>query len=72
LCADFCARWLFKLGGEGQNVDARVFKWTGKNHYFALCESDFISFGGGYVCELVVKMVVDLIPGAGTADSGSG
>jgi hypothetical protein len=25
----------------------RVFKWTGKNQYFALCENSFISFGGG-------------------------
>ncbi|KAH7344709.1 TLD-domain-containing protein [Rhizoctonia solani] len=24
-----------------------VFKWTGKNDYVRLCESDFISFGGG-------------------------
>ncbi|KAF8060218.1 TLD-domain-containing protein [Lyophyllum atratum] len=25
----------------------QVFKWTGKNEYVALCEPDFISFGGG-------------------------
>ncbi|KAH9900705.1 TLD-domain-containing protein [Cubamyces lactineus] len=25
----------------------RVYKWTGKNDYVALCESDYISFGGG-------------------------
>ncbi|CAE6496762.1 unnamed protein product [Rhizoctonia solani] len=25
----------------------KVFKWTGKNDYVRLCESDFISFGGG-------------------------
>ncbi|TFK81490.1 TLD-domain-containing protein [Polyporus arcularius HHB13444] len=25
----------------------RVFKWTGKNDYVALCEPDYISFGGG-------------------------
>lgn len=26
-----------------------IFKWTGKNDYVALCEPDFLSFGGGYV-----------------------
>jgi hypothetical protein len=26
-----------------------VFKWTGKNDYVALCEPEFISFGGGLV-----------------------
>ncbi|KAG6828947.1 hypothetical protein H0H87_000234 [Tephrocybe sp. NHM501043] len=25
----------------------RIFKWTGRNDYFALCEPEFISFGGG-------------------------
>ncbi|WRT68916.1 uncharacterized protein IL334_005898 [Kwoniella shivajii] len=25
----------------------QAFRWTGKNQYFALCESDLISFGGG-------------------------
>ncbi|KAF9507340.1 hypothetical protein BS47DRAFT_1304131 [Hydnum rufescens UP504] len=25
----------------------QVFKWTGKNDYVALCEQDYISFGGG-------------------------
>jgi len=29
------------------NNGLKVFKWTGKNDYFALCESDYISFGGG-------------------------
>ncbi|KXN87828.1 Oxidation resistance protein 1 [Leucoagaricus sp. SymC.cos] len=27
--------------------ELRVYKWTGKNDYVALCEPDFISFGGG-------------------------
>lgn len=27
----------------------QVFKWTGKNDYVALCEPEFISFGGGCV-----------------------
>jgi len=26
-----------------------VFKWTGRNDYVALCEPEYISFGGGYV-----------------------
>jgi hypothetical protein len=26
-----------------------AFKWTGRNDYVALCEPEFISFGGGYV-----------------------
>jgi TLD len=26
-----------------------VFKWTGKNDYVALCEPEFLSFGGGFV-----------------------
>jgi len=25
----------------------KVFKWTGKNDYVALCESEYLSFGGG-------------------------
>lgn len=29
-----------------------VYKWTGKNDYVALCEPDFISFGGGSVKQL--------------------
>ena len=27
----------------------RVFKWTGRNEYVALCEPEYISFGGGCV-----------------------
>lgn len=40
-------RWLYKIVGDDLDVRAKVFKWTGRNTYFALCESDFISFGGG-------------------------
>ncbi|KAK8843413.1 hypothetical protein IAR55_007070 [Kwoniella newhampshirensis] len=36
--------FLFKLSPTSQ---ARSFKWTGQNQYFALCESGFVSFGGG-------------------------
>jgi len=36
-------RFLFKVVDE----QVKVFKWTGKNQYFALCESGFVSFGGG-------------------------
>lgn len=32
---------------ESDDAAAQVFKWTGKNDYVALCESDYISFGGG-------------------------
>ena len=35
--------FLWKAHGE----DVRVFKWTGKNDYVALCEPESISFGGG-------------------------
>ena len=40
-------RWLYKIVGDDLDVRAKVFKWTGRNTYFALCESEFISFGGG-------------------------
>ncbi|WWC64170.1 uncharacterized protein I303_106778 [Kwoniella dejecticola CBS 10117] len=36
--------FLFKLNPLSE---PQVFKWTGKNQYFALCEAGFISFGGG-------------------------
>ncbi|WVQ81536.1 hypothetical protein IAT38_003660 [Cryptococcus sp. DSM 104549] len=36
--------FLFKLSPDSH---VQPFKWTGKNQYFALCESGFISFGGG-------------------------
>ncbi|KAH8081161.1 TLD-domain-containing protein [Filobasidium floriforme] len=39
--------WLYKIAGNDLDARAKVFKWTGRNTYFALCESDFISFGGG-------------------------
>ncbi|EDR03123.1 uncharacterized protein LACBIDRAFT_295326 [Laccaria bicolor S238N-H82] len=35
--------FLWKFDGE----KLEVFKWTGKNDYVALCEPEFISFGGG-------------------------
>lgn len=35
--------FLWKAHGEG----VRIFKWTGKNDYVALCEPESISFGGG-------------------------
>lgn len=38
-------RFLWKyVGGRLQ-----VFKWTGRNEYVALCEPEYLSFGGGYV-----------------------
>ena len=24
-----------------------IFRWTGRNQYYALCEASFASFGGG-------------------------
>ncbi|ODN74653.1 hypothetical protein L202_06993 [Cryptococcus amylolentus CBS 6039] len=39
--------FLFKVDG---NRHVSPYKWTGKNQYFALCESNFISFGGGAGC----------------------
>ncbi|KAI0753832.1 TLD-domain-containing protein [Fomes fomentarius] len=36
--------FLWKMVGKDR---VRVFKWTGKNDYVALCEPDYISFGGG-------------------------
>ncbi|KAH9974212.1 TLD-domain-containing protein, partial [Russula compacta] len=35
--------FLWKAQGDG----VRVFNWTGKNDYVALCEPESISFGGG-------------------------
>ncbi|KAF8326628.1 TLDc domain-containing protein, partial [Cantharellus anzutake] len=32
---------------DGRPTKARVFKWTGKNEYVALCLPDSMSFGGG-------------------------
>ncbi|KIS00055.1 oxidation resistance protein 1 [Cryptococcus deuterogattii 2001/935-1] len=36
--------FLFKLTHSCQTIP---YRWTGKNKYFALCEADFMSFGGG-------------------------
>jgi len=35
--------FLWKMYGE----ELKVYKWAGKNDYVALCEPDYISFGGG-------------------------
>lgn len=32
---------------ESDETPVHVFKWTGKNDYVALCEPEYISFGGG-------------------------
>ncbi|EKM75119.1 hypothetical protein AGABI1DRAFT_132568 [Agaricus bisporus var. burnettii JB137-S8] len=37
----FLWKWLENEG------EVRIYKWTGRNNYFALCEPGFISFGGG-------------------------
>ena len=36
-----CFMWTYAAEG------LTVFKWTGRNQYVALCEPDYISFGGG-------------------------
>ena len=35
--------------GDEEDEEARVFKWTGKNEYVALCDQSGVGFGGGYV-----------------------
>ncbi|KAJ3482355.1 hypothetical protein NLI96_g7033 [Meripilus lineatus] len=37
--------FLWKFWPKEKKV--KVFKWTGRNDYIALCESDYVSFGGG-------------------------
>ncbi|KAG8685009.1 oxidation resistance protein 1, partial [Ceratobasidium sp. 395] len=37
----------FLWSQQQDGTPVKVFKWTGKNDYVRLCESDFISFGGG-------------------------
>ena len=37
--------WRTSAGGERLHV----YKWTGKNDYVALCEPEYLSFGGGCV-----------------------
>ncbi|KAG9101173.1 oxidation resistance protein 1 [Ceratobasidium sp. UAMH 11750] len=37
----------FLWSQQQDGAPVKVFKWTGKNDYVRLCESDFISFGGG-------------------------
>lgn len=37
------------LWSQISSQNLRVYKWTGKNEYVALCEPTFLSFGGGYV-----------------------
>ena len=33
--------------GSEKEKQFHVYRWTGKNKYVALCEPDYISFGGG-------------------------
>lgn len=44
---DVDSRFLWKASSD----EVRVFNWTGKNDYVALCEPESISFGGG--CDIV-------------------
>lgn len=36
-----------------ESEELKVFRWTGRNDYVALCEPESISFGGGYAIFLV-------------------
>lgn len=41
--------WKTRTSNDPQHVEGvKVFKWTGRNDYVALCENDSLSFGGGY------------------------
>jgi hypothetical protein len=58
-------RFLWKLSSSGTDTDGggavlavKTFKWTGKNDYVALCETDSISFGGGYVSNLLYSFFI--------------
>lgn len=35
-----------------------VYKWTGKNDYVALCEPDYLSFGGGQVTQVFINVKI--------------
>jgi len=40
--------WKTQRGAsDGSSHGVKVFKWTGRNDYVALCESGYLSFGGG-------------------------
>jgi hypothetical protein len=43
------------------DVKFEVFKWTGRNDHVALCEPEFISFGGGYV-SYYIRPQLSLLP----------
>lgn len=45
---DTLFRFLWRVDPHDNN-DLRVYKWTGRNDYVALCDKDGFSFGGGYV-----------------------
>ena len=46
---------MLSAGGDGVSFlwrkenTFKAYRWTGKNDYVALCEPEYISFGGGYV-----------------------
>ena len=45
----FCLSHSFLWKKAEGDDEVKVFKWTGKNDYVALCEPESISFGGGCV-----------------------
>jgi hypothetical protein len=50
----FTPRFLWRADG---NV-THVFRWTGRNDYVALCDTDSISFGGGSVLTFSVSLLL--------------
>ena len=47
-------RFLWRLvPGKG----LRIYKWTGKNDYVALCEPEYVSFGGGCVPSPLISAI---------------
>jgi hypothetical protein len=55
-------RFLWKFAGDSDNVvgNLKIFKWTGRNDYVALCELGYLSFGGGSVNLVFVLAVLKL------------
>ena len=54
-CWRRASMWLtfdFRFLWKASSDEVRVFNWTGKNDYVALCEPESISFGGG--CDTVL------------------
>lgn len=46
----FCFSFLWKFKDT-----LHLYKWTGKNDYVALCEPEYLSFGGGQVIQVLTS-----------------